>query len=62
MKRDIWTYPLDTAFDQRRSWQPETDAYAIEHAQRLDRAARWPERVMYVIAAGLLAAWLWSLA
>ena len=59
MKRDIWTYPLDTAFDQRRSWQPEADACAIEHAHRLDRAARWPERVLYALAAGLFAFWIW---
>lgn len=59
MKRCIWTFPLDTAFDQRRTWQPETDAYAIEHARRLDRAARWPERVMYALAVALFVFWLW---
>jgi hypothetical protein len=58
MKRDIWTYPLDTAFDQRLSWQPAADACAIEHAQRLESAARWPERFMYLLAAVLFVVWL----
>jgi hypothetical protein len=40
---------------------PAQRACAIEHAQRLDRAARWPEHTLYLIAAGLLAAWLWSI-
>ena len=34
-------------------------ACAVEHAQRLERAARWPERALYVIAAGLFAFWIW---
>ena len=44
----------------QRTSQSEVDrACAIEHAQRLDRAARWPERVMYAMAVGLFAYWLW---
>jgi len=40
---------------------PAQRACAIEHAQFLERAARWPERVLYLIAAALLVALLWSL-
>jgi hypothetical protein len=43
-----------------RTSQSEVDcACAIEHAQRLDRAARWPERFMYALAAALFVYWLW---
>jgi hypothetical protein len=46
----------------QRTSQSEVDrACAIEHAQFLERAARWPERVLYLIAAALLVALLWSL-
>jgi hypothetical protein len=42
-----------------RTSQSAVDAAcAVEHAQRLERAARWPERVMYALAAALFVVWL----
>jgi hypothetical protein len=38
---------------------PAQRACAIEHAHRLERAAQWPERVMYALAAVLFVYWIW---
>jgi len=62
MRPNFLTSPGVWIRTQRTSQSDVDRACAIEHAQRLDRAARWPERVLYLIAAGLLVAWLWSLA
>jgi hypothetical protein len=49
----LWTRTARTA-------QSQVDyACAVEHARRLDRAARWPERVMYALAVALFAYWIW---
>jgi hypothetical protein len=49
----VWTRTARTA------QSPVDYACALEQARRLDHAARWPERVMYALAAGLFAYWIW---
>jgi hypothetical protein len=59
MRHNFLTSPGVWIRTQRTSQSAVDRACAIEHAQRLDRAARWPERVMYALAAALFAFWIW---
>jgi hypothetical protein len=61
MRPNFLTSPGVWIRTPRTSQSAVDAACAVEHAQQLERAARWPERALYLIAAGLLVAWLWSI-